>query len=83
MTRTVVAWLVSLLTIALITLISVEWLDRPIALWVHDVFGSPRKAGELAASLIFSIPLMLASAFVILGLWPSRGAGFQSSRRQS
>jgi membrane-associated phospholipid phosphatase len=68
MTRTLVTWFASLLTVALVAAISVQWLDRPIALWVHDIFGSPRRAGELAASPIFSIPLILAVTFAILGL---------------
>jgi membrane-associated phospholipid phosphatase len=76
MTRTFVAWFASLLTIVLIALISVQLLDRPIALWVHDIFGSPRKVGELASSPIFSIPLILAVAFVILGLLAIMGRRF-------
>jgi membrane-associated phospholipid phosphatase len=76
MTRTFVTWLTSLLTVALIGLISVQWLDRPIALWVHDIFGSPRKAGQFASSAIFSIPLILAVTFAMLGLGAIMGRRF-------
>jgi membrane-associated phospholipid phosphatase len=76
MTRTFVAWFASLLTIVLTTLILVRWLDKPIALWVHSVFGSPRRAGELASAPVFSIPLILAVAFVVLGLLAIMGRRF-------
>ena len=76
MTRTFLAWLASLLMIALTALVSVQWLDKPIALWVHDVFASPRNVVELAGSPIFSIPLVSASAFVVLGLLAIWGRRF-------
>ncbi len=76
MTRTFTAWLASLLTITLIALISVQWLDKPIALWVHAVFGSQRNAVKLASSPAFSIPLVSASAFAILGLLAIMGRRF-------
>ena len=48
------------LAIALFTPISVWWLDRPIALFVHDMFGSPQIAGDLGRSPILSISLVSA-----------------------
>jgi membrane-associated phospholipid phosphatase len=76
MTRTFMTWLLSLLTVTLIALISVQWIDKPLALWVHDVFGSPRKTVELADSPVLSIPLVSASAFVILGFLAIMGRRF-------
>jgi membrane-associated phospholipid phosphatase len=69
-------WLAGLLTITLMAIISVHWIDRPLALWVHEIFGSPRKAVELADSRIFSIPLVSTSTFVILGLLAIAGRRF-------
>ena len=73
MMRAFVAWLAGLLTVTLIAAISVQWIDRPLALWVHDVFGSPHHAVVLADFPVFSIPLVSASLFVILGLWAIMG----------
>jgi membrane-associated phospholipid phosphatase len=69
-------WLASLLAITLIAMISVQWIDRPLALWVHEIFGSSRKAVELADSHIFSIPLVLSSTFAIFGLLAIMGRQF-------
>jgi hypothetical protein len=60
MTRTFRTWLTTLLAIALFTPISMLWLDKPIAFWVHDVFGSQRSSVELADSLL-PIPLLSAT----------------------
>jgi hypothetical protein len=76
MTRIFLAWLASLLMIALFALVSVRWLDKPIALWVRAVFASPRKVVELAGSPFFSIPLVSAAVFVILGLLTIMGREF-------
>jgi membrane-associated phospholipid phosphatase len=76
MTRAFMAWLAGLLTVTLMAAVSVQWIDRPLALWVHDVFGSSRHAVELADFPIFSIPLVSASVFVILGLLATMGRRF-------
>ena len=68
MTRTFKAWLVGLLAIALFTPISVLWLDRPIALFVHNMFGSRQIVVDLGRSHILSISLISACIFLICGL---------------
>jgi membrane-associated phospholipid phosphatase len=67
MTRTFCAWFASLLAIAVFTPISVLWLDRPIALFVHDTLGWGISRG-VADSSILSIPLLSALVFVVCGL---------------
>ena len=76
MTRTFLAWLASLLLVALFALVSVQWLDKPIALWVHGVFASPRRVAELAGSPFLSMPLVAAAVFVVLGLLAIMGRRF-------
>jgi membrane-associated phospholipid phosphatase len=66
MTRIFKLWLGSLLLVALLALISVRWVDRPVATWVHDIFGSPHF-GRTVSSPGLSIPLLSAILFVIYG----------------
>ena len=76
MTRTFKAWVVGFLAIALFTPISVLWLDRPIAFFVHDAFGSRQIVGDLGRSPILSISLVSALIFFICGLSAVMGRRF-------
>jgi membrane-associated phospholipid phosphatase len=62
-------WLGSLVATALFILASVLWFDKPVAILVHELFGSrPFPAGRLADSPGLSAPLMSACIFVLFGL---------------
>ena len=76
MTRTFKAWFVGLLAIALFTPISVLWLDRPIAFFVHDMFGSRQIVGDLGRSHVLSISLISAIIFLICGISAIMGRRF-------
>jgi membrane-associated phospholipid phosphatase len=76
MTRTFKIWLASLLAVALFSLISVLWFDKPTALLVHDIFGGRQISTALADSRILSVPLVTASIFVIFGLLAIMGREF-------
>ena len=73
MTRIFKLWLGSLLLVAVFALISVTWFDKPVATWVHDIFGS-HHFGRLARSP--SIPLLSAVIFVIYGFAAILGRRF-------
>ena len=75
MTRTFKIWLVGLVVTAAVVLVSVQWIDRPIALWIFDVFGG-RRIPTHAADRIFSIPLVTAIVFVICGIIAIMGRRF-------
>jgi membrane-associated phospholipid phosphatase len=75
MTRIFRLWVGSLLLVVLFTLISVTWFDRPVATWVHDIFGSPHFGG-LVSSPGLSIPLLAAILFVIYGFAAILGRRF-------
>jgi membrane-associated phospholipid phosphatase len=56
---------------------SVEWFDRPIALWVHDIFGTWRSSLPIqSATRILSTQLGATVLFVILGLMAIIGRRF-------
>ena len=76
MTRTFKLWFGTLLVIAIFVIISVMWLDKPIALLVHEVLGGRRVSAHLAGSPLLSIPLWSASTFVIYGLFAIAGRQF-------
>ena len=76
MTRTFKAWFVGLLAIALFTPISVLWLDRPIALFVHNMLGSRQIMGDLGRSHVLSISLISALIFLICGISAIMGRRF-------
>jgi membrane-associated phospholipid phosphatase len=67
-TRTFKTWLLSLLLTAAAVWLSVQWLDRPTALWVRDVFGARHVPVEATESPILSISLIPACLFVLYGL---------------
>jgi membrane-associated phospholipid phosphatase len=77
MTRAFKSWFVGLvLTVAFVSL-SVQWFDRPIALWVHDIFGTWRSSLPIqSATRILSTQLGAAVLFVILGLLAIMGRRF-------
>jgi membrane-associated phospholipid phosphatase len=75
MTRAFKAWFVGLVLTAAFVSVSVQWLDRPIALWVYDIFGGRRIPTQLADQ-IFSIPLISAIVFVTCGLVAIMGRRF-------
>jgi membrane-associated phospholipid phosphatase len=75
MTRAFIAWFGSLLAIAIFTPISVLWLDKPIALFVHGTLGQQISVG-VADSPILSIPLLSAFVFVVCGLSAVLGRQF-------
>jgi membrane-associated phospholipid phosphatase len=62
------AWLAGLCLTAALVWISVRWIDRPVALLVHEMFGSKEFPGEMTRSPVLSVPLISALFFVIYGL---------------
>jgi len=76
MTRPFKAWLSGLLITALLASISVVWLDKPIAILVHDTFGPRDFPDILVRSPGISIPLASALVFVALGLAAIMGRHF-------
>jgi membrane-associated phospholipid phosphatase len=75
MTRTFKIWLVGLVGTAAVVLVSVQWIDRPIALWIFDVFGG-RRIPTQTADRIFAIPLATAIVFVTCGIIAIMGRRF-------
>lgn len=67
MSRTFYAWLGALVAIGIFTPISVLWLDKPIALFVHRTLAWG-VSGGVADTPILSIPLLSAFVFVMCGL---------------
>jgi len=75
MTRIFKLWVGSLLLVALFALISVASFDKPVAILVHDLFGT-RHFGRLAHSPGQSIPLISSVIFVICGFAALLGRRF-------
>jgi membrane-associated phospholipid phosphatase len=75
MTRTFKIWLVGLVGTVAVVLVSVQWIDRPIALWIFDVFGG-RRIPTQTADRIFSIPFVTTIVFVICGIIAITGRRF-------
>jgi membrane-associated phospholipid phosphatase len=75
MTRAFKTWFVGLVLTAAVVPVSVQWFDRPIALWVYDIFGG-RRIPTMLADRIFSISLLSAIVFVICGLVAIMGRRF-------
>jgi membrane-associated phospholipid phosphatase len=67
MTRALVAWLLALFATVAFVLFSIQWLDRPIAVYFSKLIPRERLPIELA-DRIFSIPSIAAILFVLLGL---------------
>ena len=75
MTRTFKIWLTGLGVTAAVVLVSVQWIDRPIALLIFDAFGG-RRIPTHATDRIFSIPLVTAIVFGICGIIAIMGRRF-------
>ena len=75
MTRTFRKWFVSLVLTAAFVWICFRWFDKPIALWIYDIFGGRRAPTELA-DRILSFPRMSAIVFVVCGLAAIMGRAF-------
>jgi membrane-associated phospholipid phosphatase len=75
MTRTFKIWLAGFVMTATVVLVSVQWIDRPIALWIFDVFGG-RRIPTQTADRIFSIPFVTTMVFVICGIIAITGRRF-------
>jgi membrane-associated phospholipid phosphatase len=75
MTRAFKTWFAGLVLTAAFVSVSVQWLDRPIALWVYNIFGGQRIPTQLA-DRVFSIPFVSAIVFVICGLAAIMGRRF-------
>lgn len=68
MTPAFKAWAAALLAVAVFTVISIAWLDRPIALFVHDIFGGRHVSAGVVRAPGLSVPLITSSVFVVFGL---------------
>ena len=76
MTRAFKIWLVSFLLTAAIVLISVRWLDKPIALEVRAIFGERNLPIGLTESPLTSTSLAAALAFIVFGILATLGRSF-------
>ena len=76
MTRAFKIWIGSLALVALFTIISVEWFDRPVASLVHALFGRADVSAKMAASPGLSVPLISTLVFAIYGLLAIMGRQF-------
>jgi membrane-associated phospholipid phosphatase len=76
MTPALKVWAATLLAVAAFTVIAVSWLDRPIAIWVHDTFGGHVSGGGVISSPSLSVPLITSSVFVLFGLAAVAGRKF-------
>jgi membrane-associated phospholipid phosphatase len=81
MTRTFKAWLGGLVMTGLIALISVAWVDKPIALLVDEHLGMRHFPDELAHSPGLSIPLASSLVFAVFGLSAILGRSFSRLER--
>ena len=61
-------WAATFLAVAVFTLIAISWLDRPIALLLHGMFGGRPVPAGVIRSPGLSIPLIASSVFVAFGL---------------
>ncbi len=75
MTRTFKIWLVGFVVTATVVLLSVQWIDRPIALWIFDVFGGRRIPTHLADRIV-QIPTVTAIVFIVCGIIAIMGRRF-------
>src|SRR5260370_37107667 len=68
MTPAFKAWAATLLAVAVFAVIAISWLDRPIALFVHDIFGGQHDSAGVVRPPGLLIPLLSSSVFVVFGL---------------
>src|SRR5580704_16933672 len=76
MTAAFKLWTATLLAVAVFTLIAISWLDRPIALSVHDMFAGRHVSDEVISAPTLSIPLITSCIFVAFGLAALMGRHF-------
>jgi membrane-associated phospholipid phosphatase len=66
------AWFASLVLISAAVWVSILWVDKPLALWVHETLGDALRERRLAAHLadarVLSVPLLSTCLFVTCGL---------------
>jgi hypothetical protein len=74
--RLFTAWLAGLCLTALFAWIAVQWIDRPVALLVHELLGPNKLPGGMARSPALSVPHIAALIFVALGLAAILGRRF-------
>jgi membrane-associated phospholipid phosphatase len=75
MTRTFRKWFVSLVLTGAFVWVCFQWFDRPIALWIYNIFGGRRTPTEVADQIL-SFPRISAIVFVICGLAAIMGRAF-------
>ena len=75
MTQTFKTWLTGLVATTIFVTVSFQWLDRPIALLVYNIFGGWLVSAELAAR-ISKTPLVAAIVFITCGLVALMGRRF-------
>jgi membrane-associated phospholipid phosphatase len=75
MTRTFKIWIAGFIVTAAAVLVSVQWVDRPIAIWIFDLFGGRRIPTHLADRIV-QIPVVTAIVFVICGMIAIMGRRF-------
>jgi membrane-associated phospholipid phosphatase len=75
MTRTFKIWIAGVIVTAAVVLVSVQWVDRPIAIWIFDLFGGRRIPTHLADRIV-QIPVVTAIVFVICGMIAIMGRRF-------
>jgi membrane-associated phospholipid phosphatase len=71
-------WFCCLLMTGVIVLILIIWVDRPIAVLVHDLFGPRHFSEEVTGSSILSVPLASALVFAVFGLAAMLGRQFST-----
>jgi membrane-associated phospholipid phosphatase len=75
MTQSFKVWLIGLIVTAAVVVVSVQWIDRAIALWLFDVFGA-RRVPTQVVDRIFSIPLITTIVFGVCGIIAIMGRRF-------
>jgi membrane-associated phospholipid phosphatase len=74
--RTFMFWIAGLFLTVIFTLVCVRWLDKPVALLVHDMLGARHFPDKIAHSPGLSFPLASALLFVVFGLAAIMGRKF-------
>lgn len=76
MAKSFTIWLESLILIAVVVWLCVVWVDRPVALWIHEAFGGRQIPTALTESPASSISLISAALFAACGLLALFGRRF-------
>jgi len=75
MTRLFKVWFIGLILTSAFVVLSFHWFDRPIALWIYEIFGEHPTPTQVV-DRIFSIPRMTAIVFAMYGLIAIMGRRF-------